>query len=162
MLTELYNNTTTYLTQNFGENFILFTVLLTTAVSVIYLFVLNYIISGLDQRHFLRERSLTDDGALSEDIQNTQKQRQSQKKNQSSLDYFVTTIKIVFGLFLLICGLVMLVLPGQGIITILLGLSLLPFPGKQKLEANLLAKPSVRKTLNWLREKANKPPFIFD
>ncbi|GAC36330.1 hypothetical protein GPSY_0692 [Paraglaciecola psychrophila 170] len=56
----------------------------------------------------------------------------------------------------------MLVLPGQGLITMLIGLSLLPFPGKDKMEQNILSRKSVRTTLNWIRVKAKKPPFIFD
>ena len=70
--------------------------------------------------------------------------------------------KILIGMGLLVCGIVMLVLPGQGLITMLIGLSLIPFPGKNKLEENLLAKKSVRSTLNWIRAKANKEPFVFD
>ncbi|MBA6417405.1 hypothetical protein H4J50_15435 [Colwellia sp. 6M3] len=56
----------------------------------------------------------------------------------------------------------MLVLPGQGLITMLIGLSLIPFPGKHKLEKNILARKSVRSSLNWIRTKAKKDPFIFD
>jgi len=74
----------------------------------------------------------------------------------------VNMVKIIFGVGLLVCGLVMLVLPGQGLITMLIGLSLIPFPGKDKLEQNLLARKSVRSSLNWIRIKAKKPPFIFE
>ncbi|GAC20421.1 hypothetical protein GARC_3466 [Paraglaciecola arctica BSs20135] len=56
----------------------------------------------------------------------------------------------------------MLVLPGQGLITMLIGLSLIPFPGKHRIERDLLSRNSVRSTLNWIRIKANKEPFIFD
>jgi hypothetical protein len=56
----------------------------------------------------------------------------------------------------------MLVLPGQGLLTMLIGLSLLPFPGKQKMEQNILSRKSIRQSLNWIRIKANKEPFIFD
>jgi hypothetical protein len=79
----------------------------------------------------------------------------------NSLSYLIHIAKIFLGLCLLLCGIAMLVLPGQGIITIILGLSLLPFPGKNKVEQNLLGRKSVRSTLNWIRKKANKEPFIF-
>jgi hypothetical protein len=39
---------------------------------------------------------------------------------------------------LLIAGIIMLVTPGQGIISILLGLFLMEFPGKRKLELKLI------------------------
>jgi hypothetical protein len=74
----------------------------------------------------------------------------------------VKIAKIIVGVFVLVCGIVMLVLPGQGLITMLIGLSLLPFPGKNRIEQNLLSRKSVRFTLNWIRFKANKEPFIFD
>ena len=51
----------------------------------------------------------------------------------------------------------MLVLPGQGLLTIVTGLILINYPGKYKLEKKLVAMPSVFKALNWIRDKANKP-----
>ena len=80
----------------------------------------------------------------------------------SSVTYVVKIAKVIIGFFLLLCGIVMLVLPGQGLITIVIGLSLIPFPGKIKIEQNLLSRQTVRSSLNWIRIKANKEPFIFD
>ena len=74
----------------------------------------------------------------------------------------VKIVKIIIGIFLLVCGIAMLVLPGQGLLTMLIGLSMLPFPGKHKIEQNLLARKSIRSSLNWIRIKANKEVFIFD
>ena len=54
----------------------------------------------------------------------------------------------------------MLILPGQGILTILIGLFLMNFPGKFKLERKLIAMPKVLKSLNWIRTKAGKEPFV--
>jgi hypothetical protein len=54
-------------------------------------------------------------------------------------------------------GLLMLVLPGQGLLTIVTGLLLINYPGKYKLEQKLVAVPSVFRALNWIRVKANKP-----
>ena len=78
------------------------------------------------------------------------------------LMWMVAGVKIVLGMMLLLAGIAMLVLPGQGIITILVGLSLIPFPGKRRLELFLLSRKTVRSSLNWIRIKANKDPFIFD
>jgi UPF0716 family protein affecting phage T7 exclusion len=74
----------------------------------------------------------------------------------------INIAKIIVGVCLVLGGLLMLVLPGQGLITILIGLSLIPFPGKNTMEQKLLSRNSVRSTLNWIRVKANKEPFIFD
>ena len=68
-------------------------------------------------------------------------------------------IKSVIGLVLLLAGIIMLVTPGQGVISILLGLFLMEFPGKRKLELKIINHDPTFKTLNWLREKAGKPPF---
>ncbi|HJO34917.1 MAG: PGPGW domain-containing protein [Pseudomonadota bacterium] len=67
--------------------------------------------------------------------------------------------KNLAGALLLVAGVAMLVLPGQGILTILLGLMLLDFPGKYQLEHRLLRRPRVLSTLNWLRRRAQRPPL---
>ena len=53
----------------------------------------------------------------------------------------------------------MLVLPGQGLFTIIIGLMLSNYPGKYFIERKFIALPSVLKTINWLRKKSNKPPL---
>jgi hypothetical protein len=67
--------------------------------------------------------------------------------------------KNAVGLLVTVCGVLMLVLPGQGLLTLLIGLSLLDFPGKYRIERWLLGRPSVMRGLNWLRRKLHKPPF---
>ena len=68
-------------------------------------------------------------------------------------------LKNALGLLLLACGIVMLVIPGQGLLTMLIGLMLMDFPGKRRLEARLVAVPSVRRSINWLRERAHRAPL---
>ena len=51
----------------------------------------------------------------------------------------------------------MLVLPGQGVITILIGLTLLDLPGKRHLELYLVRKRPVLGAINWMRRKAKCP-----
>ena len=67
----------------------------------------------------------------------------------------------LLGLVLLLSGIAMLVLPGQGILTILVGLSLLSFPGKRRLQAAIVRRESVRTALGWLRRRAGRPPFDY-
>ena len=67
--------------------------------------------------------------------------------------------KNIIGFSLIIGGLLMLVLPGQGLLTIVTGLLLVNYPGKYKLEKKLVAIPSILRALNWIRVKANKPPL---
>lgn len=70
---------------------------------------------------------------------------------------FVSIFRNIIGIFLIFCGVVMLITPGQGLLTILAGVFILDFPGKFKLELYLIKKPSVLKTLNWIRHKQNVP-----
>jgi hypothetical protein len=68
-------------------------------------------------------------------------------------------VKNLVGLVLLLMGIAMLVLPGQGILTILIALSLLDFPGKRALELRLVRQRHVRRTIDWIRERAQQPPL---
>jgi hypothetical protein len=68
-------------------------------------------------------------------------------------------VKNVLAVVLVVLGIAMLVLPGQGILAILLGVMLGDFPGKLKLQQWILARPKVMTSLNWLRRKFRKPPL---
>jgi hypothetical protein len=68
-------------------------------------------------------------------------------------------LKNMLALALVVLGVAMLVLPGQGVLAILLGVMLGDFPGKLRLQQWILARPNVMKTLNWLRRKFKKPPL---
>jgi hypothetical protein len=69
-------------------------------------------------------------------------------------------VKNAVGAIFLFVGFLMLFLPGQGILTMLIGISMLDFPGKRKLEAKLIGQPAVLSTINGMREKFGKPPFV--
>ena len=68
-------------------------------------------------------------------------------------------IKNLIGYTLIIGGILMLVLPGQGLFTIFIGLMLSNYPGKFYIERKFIAIPSVLKTINWLRKKSKTPPI---
>lgn len=76
-----------------------------------------------------------------------------------SLQWFGRIFKNVFGAVLLLLGIVMLVLPGQGLLTIIGALVLLDFPGKRRLERWLVLRPKVLRSLNRLRARVGRPPF---
>ena len=86
------------------------------------------------------------------------------KRNKYQSSYPLTwlisiIIKNIIGYILIIGGILMLVLPGQGLFTIIIGLMLSNYPGKYFIERKFIAIPSVLKTINWLRKKSNKPPL---
>jgi hypothetical protein len=68
-------------------------------------------------------------------------------------------LKNVLGGVLLLAGVAMLVLPGQGILTILAAFVCLDFPGKRRLEQRLIARPRVLKAINHLRARTGHPPL---
>jgi hypothetical protein len=67
--------------------------------------------------------------------------------------------KNLCGIVLILAGIAMLVLPGQGILTILVGLVCLDFPGKFALERGLVQQRPVIGAINWMRAKAGHPPL---
>lgn len=62
---------------------------------------------------------------------------------------------VVFGVLLSLPGVF-----GQGFLTILIGLSVMDFRGKRKLEIWLVRLGPVNKAINWIRAKADQPPLI--
>jgi len=68
-------------------------------------------------------------------------------------------VKNIAGFVFLIAGFLMLFLPGQGLLTMLIGISLLDFPNKRKLEARIIGKPALLNIINKMRHKFNKPPL---
>jgi hypothetical protein len=67
--------------------------------------------------------------------------------------------KNLLGLAFVLAGVAMLVLPGQGILTILIGLSLMNFPGKRTLERQIVQQPTILQAINWMRHRAGQPPL---
>lgn len=67
--------------------------------------------------------------------------------------------KNFLGAVLVLAGIAMLVLPGQGILAIVLGLMLMNFPGKRRAELAMMRNKRVRGALNWIRGKAGRPPL---
>ncbi len=67
--------------------------------------------------------------------------------------------KNLLGYGLILAGILMLFLPGQGILTMVTGLMLIDYPGKFRIERRIAKTPTVLNGLNWLRAKAKKPPL---
>jgi hypothetical protein len=69
--------------------------------------------------------------------------------------------KNLLGFFLVILGVVMSLpgVPGQGLLTIFIGLVLLDVPGKRAIERRIIAVPAVLRACNRLRARFDKPPF---
>lgn len=72
--------------------------------------------------------------------------------------------KNLLGLVLVFAGIIMSLpgVPGQGVLTILLGIMLLDFPGKRALETRIVGRPRVNSAVNALRARFDKPPLMLD
>lgn len=68
-------------------------------------------------------------------------------------------VKNLLGATLIVLGLIMMLTPGQGLLTVLIGLGVADFPGKYALERRLVAMPGVLRTINWIRRRHNRPPL---
>jgi hypothetical protein len=73
-------------------------------------------------------------------------------------------LKNLLGVILVLLGILMSIpgVPGQGLLTILLGIILLDFPGKRSLEQKLVSQPMILQKINRLRHKFSKPPLVLD
>ena len=72
----------------------------------------------------------------------------------------IVIAKNLLGIILVALGLALLVLPGQGILTLLAGFVLLDFPGKHRVLLWTISRPAVLTSVNWIREKAGREPLV--
>lgn len=75
------------------------------------------------------------------------------------LTILIWLLRNLAALVLLILGILMLVLPGQGLLTIFLAIACSDVPGKQRLERALMRHPPIYKAANWIRKRYHRRPF---
>ncbi len=71
-------------------------------------------------------------------------------------------VKNVVGGVLVLIGIAMLVLPGQGVLTIILGIALMSFPGKFGLERWIVSRGPTLEVINRLRRSRGRPPLVLE
>ena len=71
-------------------------------------------------------------------------------------------LKNLFGFTVFLVGLLLLFLPGQGLLTILIGLMLMNYPGKSRLEQKIVRIPGVLAPRNWARGRYNITPLTLE
>ena len=79
------------------------------------------------------------------------------RRRHPGLSFTLRMMKNAAGAALVVVGLVLLVLPGQGLLTILLGLVLIEFPGKRRLELAIVRRKPVHLSLDWTRRLFGRP-----
>lgn len=80
----------------------------------------------------------------------------------SALRWLVFLGKNLLGALLVLTGAVLSLpgVPGPGLLLILVGIMLLNFPGKRRLERKLVGQPHVFGAINRLRARHGKPPLL--
>ncbi len=70
-------------------------------------------------------------------------------------------LKNFIGAVLLLLGFIMLFTPGQGLITLFIGMLFLNFPGKYRLEKRIIRQKNIFSWMNRLRSRFNKPELVY-
>jgi len=86
--------------------------------------------------------------------------RLSKNAHHPVIRLMILGIKNLLGAVLVLTGIVLLFLPGQGLITLLVGLMVMNYPGKFTLERWIIQRPKILPAVNWLRQKYNHPPLL--
>jgi hypothetical protein len=68
-------------------------------------------------------------------------------------------LKNLLGLVLVAGGLIMFFTPGQGILTLVIGILLMNFPGKRRFEIRLIRMKPLRRAVDWIRRRAGQRPL---
>lgn len=131
-----------------GDNEALFTVMVAVSIVVFLgtLLVVPWMLVRLPANYFRRQR----------------KQRVPMRFQHPAVRLVLLVGKNLLGGFFVVMGVAMLVLPGQGLLTILIGLILLDFPGKFRVQRYLVTRRPVWRGINWLRERAGRPRLRLD
>jgi hypothetical protein len=70
-------------------------------------------------------------------------------------------LKNAVGVLFVLAGLAMLLLPGQGLLTIFIGLTLIDFPAKRKVIRWIIGRKRLFRTINRFRAGFHRPPLEF-
>lgn len=81
------------------------------------------------------------------------------RRRRPVLRLCVLILKNILGLILFLAGVLMLFLPGQGLLTIFLGIVLMDFPGKYRLERYIISRGPMLRGINWLRNRTGVAPL---
>ncbi len=112
------------------------------ALLLLSLILVPFVVVRLPEDYFIRPKSKPEGGA-------------------AALRIALSLFRNVLAFVLIPLGVLLLVLPGPGLATILLGVELLDIPLKRILEMKLLAIPRVRHAVNALRAQRGEKPLRF-
>ena len=88
--------------------------------------------------------------------------RQAHRIKQPILRLVLKVLKNLIAAILIVVGLIQIPLPGQGVLTILIGIVISDIPGKRRLERRIIRLPSVLSTVNSIRSRFRRPLLLSD
>ena len=74
--------------------------------------------------------------------------------------FAAATAKNLIGVVFVLAGILLLFMPGQGLILLLMGMLIMNYPGKYALERWVIQRRGVLPALNSLRARYDKPPLL--
>ena len=83
----------------------------------------------------------------------------SWRRRHPALRMAIRVGKDVAGVILIVAGVLMLLLPGQGILCILLGVILVDFPGKRAAELRIMRIDGVHRAIDAIRRRLGRAPL---
>ncbi|KAF0806361.1 hypothetical protein A6D6_01696 [Alcanivorax xiamenensis] len=75
--------------------------------------------------------------------------------------WLLWALRNALAIVLLAAGLLMLVLPGQGLLTMLIAVMVSTFPGKYRLERAIVRHRGVFRAVNWIRRRRRREPLHY-
>ena len=81
------------------------------------------------------------------------------RSRHPAMRVLILAAKNLLGAVLVVTGLALLFLPGQGLLTLLAGLIVMNYPGKFRFERWLVRRPYVLSVMNWLRVQRGRTPL---
>lgn len=99
---------------------------------------------------------------LPSDYFDTRVERHWMRDHHPILRIICLIMKNIIGAVFVLVGFLMLFMPGQGLLTMLIGISFMDFPNKRALEAKIIGQRTVLNVVNKMRFKFNKQPFTIN
>ena len=88
--------------------------------------------------------------------------RQENRIKHPVLRIGLKCLKNLFAAVLVVVGIIQIPLPGQGVLTILIGIIISDIPGKRKLERRIISSPVILATANGIRARFKRPLLVLD
>ena len=129
----------------FSPKFLTLLVTLSVVTFVLSLLLVPWIVCRIPEDYFLQEKRTIS----------------TLHRYHPAVYFLIRLFKNIAGIMFIVAGFLMLFLPGQGVLTMLIGLGLTDFPGKFRLERKIIRNKRIFKGLNWIRKRAGAVPLRY-